>query len=378
MEANKAIQYLTLKPGMRKESKSYLAKRIGCTETDVKNALKYLRSNPTTDYETFLMQHGIDQRDVKAVWIKSKSNRNGIDFSILKSNTTDIKQLIHEAFEDLEPFPTPVTFERPKGERLAIINIFDAHLDKLSYLSETGTETTVQKNAAVFMDAFFKLRLKVAEAKPEQIVFPIGSDFWQVNDSNLTTKKGTPQYDAVHTDTKSMFRLGIRLLTTCIDSLLKIAPVHIIPVKGNHDEDRVFYLAEMMKLAYQNNSNITIEDNTTQRLYYRYHNWLFGFAHGDKEKKFTSDLPSIMSVERRKDWAEIKNGIFFLGDIHHEKQVQGFKTRDFRGVNVKFLRAVSATDRWHYENGYIGIPKTGYVFIYDRDGNEELEYKVNI
>jgi hypothetical protein len=374
----KAIQFLTEKPGLRKESKAYLATRIGCTETEVKNALKYLRTNPTTNYETFLMENGIDQRDVKAVWIKSKNNRSGIDFSVLKSNETNIKELIHEAFQDIEPFPAPVTFNEVKGDKIAIINIFDAHIDKLSYLSETGSENTVQKNAMVFMDAFYKLRLKVTEAKPEMIVFPVGSDFWQVNDSNLTTKKGTPQYDAVNTDVKSMFRLGIKILTSCIDSLLKIAPVHIIPVKGNHDEDRVFYLAEMLKLAYQNNDNLTIEENTTQRLYYRYHNWLFGFAHGDKEKKLISDLPSIMSVERRKDWSEIKNGVFFLGDIHHEKQVNGFKTRDFRGVNVKFLRAVSATDKWHYEHGYIGIPKTGYVFIYDREGNEEMEFKVNI
>jgi hypothetical protein len=374
----KAIQFLTDRPGLRKESKSYLASRIGCSEIEVKQALAHLyKLNKSTPYTEFLDEHGVNEKDVKAVWIKSKNNRNGIDFSILKSNQTDLKELIQDAFKTIEPFkPIDVVYKASSG--VAILNIFDAHIDKISYVSEMGTENTVQKNASVFMDAFLKLRSTIKQANPELIIFPIGSDFWQVNDSLLTTKKGTPQYDAVHTDTKAMFRLGIHLLKTCIDSLLLIAPVHVIPVKGNHDEDRVFYLSEMINLAYTNEPNLTIETNTNQRLYYRYHSWLFGFAHGDKEKKIVRDLPSIMSVERRKDWSEIKQGIFFLGDIHHEKQTTAFKSLDFRGVNVKFLRAVSATDKWHHENGYIGIPKTGYVFIYDKEGNEELEFKVNI
>jgi hypothetical protein len=372
----KVIKFLTEKPGLRKESKTYLANRIGCTEDEVKLALKYLR-NPSTPYEQFLEDNNIDERDVKAVWIKSKSNRSGMDFSILKSSQPDIKGLITEAFENIEPFkPIDVSYNNGKG--IAIINIFDAHIDKISYMSETGEQNSYQKNVMVFMDAFSKILDQLKKLNPEQILFPIGSDFWQVNDNHLTTKKGTPQYDAVYTDTKEMFRLGIRLLRTCIDALVLIAPVHVIPVKGNHDEDRVFYLSEVIKMAYENEENVTVELNTTQRIYNRYHSWLFGFAHGDKEKRIMNDLPSIMSVERRHDWAEIKQGIFFLGDIHHEKQLSGWKSKDFRGVNVKFLRAVSSTDKWHYEHGWIGIPKTAYLFMYDKNGNEELEFKVNI
>jgi hypothetical protein len=375
----KAIQFLTEKPGLRKESKSYLASRIGCSELEVKQALAHLyKINKPTPYTEFLDEHGVSENDVKAVWIKSKNNRNGIDFSILRSTSPDIKSLIQDAFQEItlqkyDKITYPVS-----SNKIAIINIFDAHIDKIAFASEVDKESTVESNLSRFMDTFIKLALYAKQQQPKLILFPIGSDFWQVNDSNLTTKSGTPMQGSVHTDTKKMFRVGIRLLRNCIDYLRTIAPVHIIPIKGNHDEDRVFYLTECIKMAYENVSNITIEDTSNQRVYYRYNSWLFGFAHGDKEKKRISDLPSIMSVERRADWSEIKQGIFFLGDIHHEKHISGYKNQDFRGVHVKFLRAVSTTDKWHHDNGYIGIPKTGYVYIYDEEGNEELEFKVNI
>lgn len=374
----KALKFLTEKPGHRKTAKSTLAQLIGCSEQEVKEALAYLyKHRNSTPYEEFLQEHGVDEHEVKAVWVKSKNNRSGVDFSILKSSQPDIKKLIQSAFEDIEPFePIDVNYENGKG--VAVINIFDAHIDKISYVSQTGESTTPAKNAQIFLEGFNKLLMKIYKDKPEQIIFPIGSDFWQVNDTRFTTKKGTPQYEQTHTDFEGMFKLGIRLLRTCIDSMIRIAPVHIIPIKGNHDEDRVFYLSELIRTAYEHEPNVTVEDTTTQRTYYRYNSWLFGFAHGDKEKRNMADLASIMSVERRRDWSEIKQGIFFLGDIHHEKQISGWKTHDFRGVNVKFLRAVSATDKWHYEHGYVGIPKTAYLFMFDKDGNEEFEFKVNI
>lgn len=372
-----AIKYFTEKPGMKKEKISYLAERIGCSKDEVRQALSYLRKNQINSYEEFLESHGIDHSGVKAVWVKSKGNREKVDFSVLINNSFDYKEAIQAVFEDIE-YKLPEVEREELGSKVAVVNLFDAHIDKISYVSQTGEVATMEENASIFMSAFDRIVKQLKRQKPAQIIFPVGSDFWQVNGSSLTTKKGTPQYDQVHTDVQAAFRLGLMIVRMCIERLHAIAPVTVVPIKGNHDEDRVMYLTECLLLAFNHAVDIDIVDNTLQRNYVRYGKTLFGFAHGDKEKKMVEKLPMLMASEQKENWSKITRGIFFLGDIHHEKRTSGYKTMDIMDVQVNFLRAVSATDKWHYEHGWVGVPKTAYLFVYDEDGKEDLEYKVNI
>jgi hypothetical protein len=373
----KALKFLLQKPGWRKTSATILADKIDCPVSEVREALKYLHKSKITAYDEFLEENGIDYRSVKAAWIKSQGNREKIDFSILTRNEIDYSESIKEVFENIT-YKLPEIARDQIGKKVAVVNLFDAHIDKISYVSQTGEATTMEDNASVFMAAFERILKQLRMHRPSKIIFPVGSDFWQVNGSNLTTKRGTPQYDQVHTDSQAAFRLGLQLIRMCIEKLHAIAPVVVVPIKGNHDEDRVMYLTECLLLAFNHSVDIDIVDNTLQRNYIKYGKTLFGFAHGDKEKKMVDKLPMLMATEQKKHWAEIDRGIFFLGDIHHEKRTLGYKTMDFMNVQVNFLRAVSSTDKWHYEHGWIGTPKTAYLFIYDEDGKEDLEFKVNI
>ena len=57
-----------------------------------------------------------------------------------------------------------------------IINIYDAHIDKMTVLSETGTESDIYRNVETFERHFDKLLDYLAA--PEVIIFPIGNDFF--------------------------------------------------------------------------------------------------------------------------------------------------------------------------------------------------------
>src|SRR5690606_1571640 len=114
--------------------------------------------------------------------------------------------------------------------------------------------------------------------------------------------------------------------------------------------------------------NVVVDTSRKQRKYRKYGENMFGFAHGDKEKGKTSQLPLMMAEEEKRMWADTTHRTFFLGDIHHKEEFKFLRAKDFIGVLVKFLRSVGTTDLWHYDNGYLGIPRTGEVEIHAYDG----------
>ena len=183
----------------------------------------------------------------------------------------------------------------------------------------------------------------------------------------------------VHPNVRESFREGLKLLRRSIDKLRTIAPVKLMFLLGNHDEDQVKYLLEVMRIAYENQSDVEVVDSIKSRQYERYGNCLFGFAHGDNERK-ASDLPNRMATDTdsKKHWSDIELGVFFLGDIHHEKKYKFMEAHDFRGVNVKFLRSMSGEDGWHWKKGFNGGLRSIYCFVYSKYSTKEQLFKVNL
>jgi len=329
--------------------------------------------------EEFLDEHGISEDDITNVWYKQR--KSGTYFSVetrrYKEDDLDFDPV--KAFRDHIEEYSPPEYTLPKArsthkQRAAIINLFDAHLDKIASLDETDSQTTIEDNEILFEAAFDELLESIAIKNPEVIIIPLGNDFWHTNNSSLGTKKGTPLADRVHETDMPAFRRGLNLIRRCIDKARQIAPVELFFISGNHDKDRVMYLLECLMVAYENQSDVTVHDSRKARQYYRYGSWLCGFTHGDNQRK-AKDLPSLMSTDKdaRKHWSDIKQGVYFLGDIHHERRY------DYRGCSVLYLRSTHpADDQWHWNKGFTAVPATAYGFVYDKDGTREVEFKVNI
>ncbi len=78
-----------------------------------------------------------------------------------------------------------------------------------------------------------------------------------------------------------------------IEELMKIK--NLVYIKGNHDEDKIFYMGVALEIAYENSPKVIIDNTRLQRKYYKYGQNLFGFAHGDKEKKTKPKMRFIVS-----------------------------------------------------------------------------------
>lgn len=395
---NKVISFFEEYPGHLKTSSREIAERLNVSLSNVFTGRNTYKDQINTisnandrvknkieeeglyqSFQDFLKNHDINEEDVTNVWFKQKAS--GTYFSVetrkTKPNDLDEINIIEEFKKSIREYSPPSYPVQVKdgilSDRIGIINLFDAHLDKISSINTTDEESTIEKNIELFESGFDEILDSIASKHPEKIIFPIGNDFWHTNDEKGHTKRGTYVGEAVNVDFRTSFRIGLNLLRRCIDKARSIAPVKIITIRGNHDPDKTMFLLECLLIAFENQDGIEIVDSIKTRQYHRYGSWLFGFAHGDKQRN-PKDLPSLMSTDAdsKIHWSDINRGVFFLGDLHHEM------TYDYRGVTVRYLRSTNPIDTWHWEQGYTAQLKTAYGFVYEKNGSREFEFKVNI
>lgn len=267
-------------------------------------------------------------------------------------------------------------YELPKFEKThlnynqvcAVINLYDAHISSLCLFSDTGKDSEINGNIEKFEKCFDELLTTTEAFNPEIIVFPIGNDFLHENGPNHTTKKGTKlDVSGNHFDN---FTKGLILLRKCIDKASQVSKVYVPLVTGNHDSDITNYLITALEEIFRDNPNVQIDSRRITRKYFRFGCSLLGFTHGDTVKM--EQLPLIMAVEASKDFAETNERIWLTGHVHHLVE------KEFPGVTVKALRGLAQTDKWHFDNSFIGSKKQGTVMLFEYNEGLKSEFKVNI
>lgn len=253
-------------------------------------------------------------------------------------------------------------------------DIFDAHIGQLAWGLESGSNYDLKIAKAQYLASVKKLIERIKPYNIERILFPIGNDYLNVNGSNSTTYAGTLQHEDQRW--KKTFRTGWQILSEATEMFLTVAPVDITVVAGNHDTEPAFYTGEILSAVYGNNSNVTVDNSPTQRKYYRYGKCMIGFTHGNQEKQ--ADLPLIMANERPRDWNETKFREWHLGHHHHKKEYRFLSANEFKGVTVRTLRALTATDAWHDQKGYIGSQRSAEGFVWNKNEGLICNLSVNV
>lgn len=263
------------------------------------------------------------------------------------------------------------------GKKLGIVNLFDAHLDKIPIKSTCGVETTVEQNIEVFLNTVDRICGELVRQDVDEIVFPVGNDLFHTNGFNSQTKKGTQiEYYGSPEDN---YYIICDAITEAVTRLAVVAKktVKVIMIKGNHDEDKVTVLGYWLERMFKG-TNVEVDYLRKQRKYIQFGKNLIGFAHGDKEKQKMAQLPLIMATEAKELWGNTVYRKMYLGDLHHGFEFQFLKAKDHPGVEVEYLRSVGTTDSWHEDFGWIGIPKTAYLQIFDIEEGEVVRQKFNI
>jgi hypothetical protein len=243
-----------------------------------------------------------------------------------------------------------------KNGKILLLGISDLHLGLLSTNHSTGNEYNAQIAEEVFLETISKIKQEVQGKIFEKIIFLVGNDFLNMDNTRGETNNGTPQEnDSIWFD---LIDKAIELVIRGINEFLPIAPVDVVYVKSNHDLESFYGIMRVVDVYYRNNSNVNVDYSPLPRKYYQYGKNLFGFSH-DIEMKRALD---IFTVEAKDQWSSSEHMYWMLAHLHtgmiYEKR--GY-------LEIYRLPTLSGWSRWANNKGYVQTERKTQCFIVDED-----------
>ena len=262
-------------------------------------------------------------------------------------------------YRKLPPLP------KLKEKFLLEVSLFDHHFGKLAWGAETGTDYDMKIAEALYLNAVQDLLVRTQGYPVEKILFPIGQDFFHVDNASNRTINDTPQ--DLDTRYGKMIELGTLAVIKAVEFLVPRAKVEIIWVPGNHDRTTSYHLAREVKAWYRNCDRVTVDVSPKVRKYYTYEKSLIGFTHGDSEPH--RDLPTIMASEVPHLWAKAVDRVWHIGHFHKAKEVRHTAADSFGNCRVQILNSLSGNDFWHHRMGFVGGKRCAEAFLWsEKDG----------
>jgi len=277
-------------------------------------------------------------------------------------------ELIKKEATAYAPKYKKISYSKQKGGYMYEIAMPDLQLGRLVQEDEAGTPSSPDLYVAKAENAIHEL-LDIPYPI-ERILFPIGNDFFNSNTAEMMTAHGTKQQDDVRW--QRTYRLGKAMIIQAIETMTQIAPVDVVIVKGNHDEERIFYFGDTLESWFHNNKNVTVDNRPLGRKYYSYGNVLLGFAHGYYEKD--NKLDALMSHKVPDLWAKSLYREWHLGDKHHKKDTL-IKTDEFEnGVMVRIFRSLADPSVWEFDKGFDGSLRAAEGLLWNKEKGLKAQF----
>ena len=265
-----------------------------------------------------------------------------------------IDEMKEEALSYAPVYPK-IKYPKITDPHLYEIDIPDIHFGRLTWKEESGGDYDTEIAKKVVKSTLIKLLECSTQYPISKILLPIGNDFFNVASKANTTTKGTPQQE--DTRWSKTFRRGRELAVWMVEACSAVAPVDVLIIGGNHDEEKTFYLGDALYSWFHNDPNVTIDNGAMNRKYYLYGKNLIGFTHGGDYK--IDKLASIMPSEVPELWAKSDYREWHLGHIHHKYEVN-----EENGVVIRFLRSLVEHDEWTYRQGFSKALAAGESFVW--------------
>ena len=280
---------------------------------------------------------------------------------VKKKNEIAARSAIQDMIEDAKrhaPKYTKIAYPQYKDGMLYEIDMFDVHFGRLTWEEESGESYDIKIAQKAIESTMLKLLAMIEKDNVSRILLPLGNDFFNVDNKFNTTTGGTPQQE--DTRWQKTFRAGRNICTWMIDTCAQFAPVDVLIVPGNHDEQRSFYLGEALECWYHKSDDVTIDNSAAKRKYYPFGANLIGFTHGYDEK--LEKLPLLMAIDQPELWSKAVYREWHTGDKHNKKDFVP-RTDEGSGIVVRILRSLAAQDAWTFNKGYRSI-RSGESFLW--------------
>ena len=271
---------------------------------------------------------------------------------------------ILKAINSLEGWkPVDCDYKHEGGEVMAVLSLFDQHFGKLAWKEETNSDYDLKIAADLFNKAGYRLLQKVKGFGIEKIVFPLGSDFLHIDNAQNTTTGGTQQ--DVDSRLFKIYAMAKKCVIQLVHECLKIAPVEVVYVPGNHDYTVAWYLTDTIDSWFRECEEVTVCQSPQSRKYLEYGVNLIGLCHGDAVKM--ERLALLIMDENKANLAD-KLFLEWLTGHYHKKGEKMFHAGDsFGSVVIKSIPSLCGTDAWHFLHGFVNSRRAAEIMLYDKE-----------
>ena len=241
-----------------------------------------------------------------------------------------------------------VTLDDP---HTALIFPADIHFGKLATFETTGTVYNLEICRNVVLEHLTRVLEQLKRGYDiEKIHLVVGNDWFHIDTAKMTTTSGTPLHAA--DSPLVVMREGRKLAVEVVLHILNYFDnIKITTALSNHDYIAGGALIDYLEAYFHSDERVDVEVSLKHRNYFVEGNTLYGITHGDGAK--AADLPLIMAQEAKELWGQTIFREFFQGHLHHLRAKTHFDTFEYNGVRVHNLPSLSATDDWHYLNGFV-------------------------
>lgn len=267
----------------------------------------------------------------------------------------EIRQAFLEDAAEHAPVYAPIN--RP--ERTQQGNLLEIHIPDL-HLGRIAGDYNVNEAAGVFMAAVRDIIENARSYEPERVLMVIGSDWFNANGSSRATAHSKHPQDE---DPRWMrtFTRGRKLAVEAIDYALGLAPVDVIILRGNHDNDTAFFLGDSLYAWYRNCDDVDVDNSEQLRKYYGWGTCLLGLTHGNDIKM--DALPLLMAQEVPHRWAESAIREWHIGHLHNSSRKSYQQSLEGTGVRVEVMASLTVPDEWTERKGFRSLVEAqGYVW----------------
>ena len=251
----------------------------------------------------------------------------------------------------------------PGEQFMAVFGLFDIHFGKLCWAAETGEDYDLKIAESICRNAVEDLLRENQHRHVTKILLPFGNDWLHVDSRANTTTRGTPQ--DVDGRFSKMFTVAKMAAIKAVEMMAAVAPVQVELIPGNHDRTLAECLCHVLDAWFTRVNHVTVNFSPKSRKYVRYGNTLLGLTHGDMVKP--NMLPGLMPADAKRDWAETHCHEWITGHGHRSQKWSTMDTDTQPGVVVRQLRALTRTDLWHFDGGYIGTAPGAEVYWYGQE-----------
>lgn len=252
-------------------------------------------------------------------------------------------------------------------------SLTDEHFGMLAWGEETGEDHDCKIAERIYLNAIGDILVRTQGYPVEQVLLPIGNDFFHIDNSQNRTVAGT-QLDC---DSRygRVIQLGTMAVIRAIDMLVQRARVKVIWVPGNHDRTTSYHLVRELKAWYRNCDRVEVDAGPKVRKYEHYGATLLGFTHGDQEAH--RDLPTIMASEVPQLWAATTDHVWHLGHFHKKKETRHTASDSFGACRIFVLPSLVSRDAWHFASGYVGGKRATEAYLWSKKDGYTGHFSVN-